>query len=186
MTTKGHRTLDTMAKTSGEGALSMALLGMVIAVDFDGTCVTHEYPKIGRHVGAPRVLHRIVKEGGHLILCTMRGGTHLRDAVRWFEKNGIPLLGIQRHPKQYTWTDSPKCYADLYIDDAALGCPLTPGLKGERPYVDWNAVEAILWSGRYALEPPTAPPRSAKLASSNRALKLWQLLASLVKWTKGG
>ena len=25
---------------------------MIIAIDFDGTCVTHEYPKIGKDIGA--------------------------------------------------------------------------------------------------------------------------------------
>jgi len=118
---------------------------LLVAVDFDGTCVTHEYPKVGRHIGAPRVLHRIVKEGGLIILWTMRSGQHLQDAVKWFEEQGIPLYGIQRNPTQDAWTDSPKCYAKIYIDDAALGCPLKPGLKGERPYVDWDAVEALLW-----------------------------------------
>lgn len=29
---------------------------MIIAVDFDGTCVTHEYPKVGREIGAVGVL----------------------------------------------------------------------------------------------------------------------------------
>jgi hypothetical protein len=123
-----------------------SLNGVVIAVDFDGTCVAHEYPKIGRHIGAPRVLHRIVKEGGKLILWTMRTGKPLEEAVAWFEEHGIPLFGIQRNPTQDEWTDSPKAYANIYIDDVALGCPLKQGLTGERPFVDWNAVEALLWS----------------------------------------
>lgn len=25
---------------------------MIIAVDFDGTCVTHEFPKVGKDIGA--------------------------------------------------------------------------------------------------------------------------------------
>jgi hypothetical protein len=29
---------------------------VIIAVDFDGTCVTHEYPKVGRDIGAVPVL----------------------------------------------------------------------------------------------------------------------------------
>jgi len=130
---------------SPEGLSSSALLGLVVAVDFDGTCVTHEYPKVGRHIGAPRVLHRLVKEGAQLILWTMRSGEKLQDAVDWFASNGIPLFGIQRNPTQDSWTDSPKAYAKLYIDDAALGCPLKAGLTGERPFVDWNAVEAMIW-----------------------------------------
>lgn len=34
---------------------------MVIAVDFDGTCVTHEFPKIGKDIGAIPVLRELVE-----------------------------------------------------------------------------------------------------------------------------
>ena len=34
-------------------------------------------------------------------------------------------------------------YADIYIDDAALGVPLIRE-EGKRPYVDWKTVEALL------------------------------------------
>lgn len=119
--------------------------GDPIAVDFDGTCVTHEYPKIGRFIGAQKVLSRIVREGGKLILWTMRDGDRLKDAVNWFEENKIPLYGIQRNPDQDTWTSSPKAYAKIFIDDAALGCPMLLGFKDERPFVDWQAVELLLF-----------------------------------------
>lgn len=119
--------------------------GDPIAVDFDGTCVTHEYPDVGRFVGAQRVLQRIVKNGGRLILWTMRSGKQLEDAVNWFIENNIPLYGVQKNPTQDGWTQSPKAYAKIYIDDAALGCPLKSGLKGERPYVDWTVVELLLF-----------------------------------------
>lgn len=119
--------------------------GDPIAVDFDGTCVAHEYPKVGRFIGAQKVLNRIVEEGGKLILWTMRSGKELQDAVNWFAENGIPLYGIQRNPTQDSWTDSPKAYAKIYIDDAALGCPLTKGLTDERPFVDWVMVEMLLF-----------------------------------------
>lgn len=36
---------------------------MIIAVDFDGTCVTHEYPKVGQDVGAVPVLKMIISMG---------------------------------------------------------------------------------------------------------------------------
>ena len=45
---------------------------MVIAVDFDGTCVTHAFPKIGEDIGAVPVLKRLVKAGHKIILYTMR------------------------------------------------------------------------------------------------------------------
>lgn len=110
-------------------------------MDFDGTCVTHEFPNVGREIGAAAVLKRLVASGAKLVLWTMRSEKPLTDAVRWFEQHEIPLWGIQRNPDQDKWSSSPKAYAHVYIDDAALGCPLKEGLEGERPYVDWEAVE---------------------------------------------
>jgi len=117
----------------------------IIAIDFDGTCVTHEYPKVGRFIGAQKVLKRLVDEGAKLIIWTMRSNNHLTDAVNWFNEHQIPLLGINENPEQKTWTTSPKAYAHIYIDDAALGIPLVQGLNGERPYVDWDKVEELLF-----------------------------------------
>lgn len=114
---------------------------LTICVDFDGTCVKHKYPAIGEDIGAAPVLKRLVDEGAKLILWTMRGGTDLRDAKEWFAVNNIPLYGIQINPSQKYWTDSPKAYANIYIDDAALGAPLVSPNNGERPYIDWQKVE---------------------------------------------
>lgn len=115
-----------------------------IAVDFDGTCVMHEYPKVGADCpDAVRVLKKLVDNGDKLILYTMRSSQGLRDAINWFSDRGIYLHGIQKDPGQHEWTRSNKCYAQIYIDDAALGCPLVHP-KGKRPYVDWNEVERLL------------------------------------------
>ena len=43
-----------------------------IVVDFDGTCVTHEFPKVGLDIGAVPVLKKLVAVGHRLILFTMR------------------------------------------------------------------------------------------------------------------
>ena len=121
---------------------------MIIAVDFDGTCVTHEYPNVGRDIGAAPVLAKLVAKGHQLILWTMRSGPELADAERWFADRGIPLLGVNENPSQKEWTGSPKAYAQLYIDDAAFGAPLTrhPGdwASEERPYINWDVVEKAL------------------------------------------
>jgi hypothetical protein len=59
-------------------------------------------------------------------------------------QHGIPLMGVNENPSQKSWTSSPKAYAQLYIDDAALGTPLVyPESSSERPYVDWAAIENI-------------------------------------------
>ena len=114
---------------------------MYIAVDFDGTCVTHDYPRIGKEIGATKVLKRLVKAGHKLILNTMRSGKELQDAIHWFNKNEIELYGVNENPTQKRWTTSPKVYAHMYIDDAAFGCPLlnVPDFS-DRPFVDWDSV----------------------------------------------
>lgn len=119
---------------------------MTIAIDFDGTCVMHEYPKIGKeNEGCVDVLKELVREGHKLILYTMRSGKTLKQAVDWFKERGIPLWGINENPTQSAWTVSPKIYANMYIDDAACGCPLIyDKSKSGRPFVDWNAVKIIL------------------------------------------
>ncbi len=134
---------------------------MIIGIDFDGTCTTHEFPNIGKDIGAIPILKKLVENGHQLILFTMRSnienpqstdpniinkkGDYLDDAVNWFKKNDIPLYGIQTNPTQNTWTTSPKAYCQLYIDDAGLGCPLLfDDKKSERPFVNWKAVEKYL------------------------------------------
>lgn len=114
---------------------------MIIAIDFDGTCVTHEYPKIGKDIGAVPILKKLVEKGHKLILFTMRSGKLLDEAVKWFEENDIELYGVNENPTQKEWTNSPKAYAQLYIDDAALGCPIKRDKNGSRAYVDWEIIE---------------------------------------------
>lgn len=115
---------------------------MLVAVDFDGTCVTHDYPNIGKDIGAVPVLKKIVESGHKLILLTMRHGKYLDEAVKWFEDNDIYLYGINENPQQKEWTESPKVYANIYIDDAGLGIPLLydNGLS-LRPFVNWVEIE---------------------------------------------
>jgi hypothetical protein len=66
--------------------------------------------------------------------------------------HNIPLYGIQSNPTQKQWTDSPKAYAHLYIDDSALGIPLKYESGESRPYVDWEEVEKLLIEARYIIE----------------------------------
>ena len=122
---------------------------LYIGIDFDGTCVTHEYPKVGKDIGAVPVLKKLTDSGHLLILNTMRSGKELDDAAQWFIDNDIPLYGVNENPSQKSWTLSPKVYAHLYIDDAALGCPtkFDPAVS-DRPFVDWEVVDTYLGSRR--------------------------------------
>ena len=118
---------------------------MVIAIDFDGTCVTNDYPYIGKGIGAVPVLKKIVDKGHRIILYTMRDNERLKDAEHWYESNNIPLWGVNNNPEQKKWSSSPKIYAHLYIDDAALGVPLKMNKKiSDTYFVDWEKVENFL------------------------------------------
>lgn len=127
---------------------------MIIAIDFDGTCVTHAYPKVGKDIGAVPVLKKLAAKGHKLMLWTMRGNKPtsqnvdtLADAVKWFSDNDIPLWGVNENPEQKItgWTNSNKQHAEMYIDDAALGAPLVLDLKkSPRPFIDWVQVEEQL------------------------------------------
>jgi hypothetical protein len=136
---------------------------VIIAVDFDGTLVEHEFPAIGPVAeGAFDWLRRWQELGARLILWTMRSdgrkpdGTPenkavLTDAVDFCRKQGVEFWAVNKNPEQHDWTQSPKAYAHIYVDDAAVGCPLKPGSTlTSRPVVDWSIVgpmvEAKLWA----------------------------------------
>lgn len=121
---------------------------MVISVDFDGTCVTHDFPQTGKNIGADVVL-KVLTDNGHKIICTtMRSYEHvysfgvetIEEVKKWFKINGIELYAINNNPDQ-NWSKSRKIYANLYIDDQALGCPLiTNKMYSNRSFVDWYKV----------------------------------------------
>lgn len=119
---------------------------MYICVDFDGTLVDHQYPAIGQPVpDAIKWLRRLRMQGARLILFTMRSnsekdGPLLQEAVEYLKSNKVFLYGVNRNPDQDSWTSSPKAYGHVYVDDAAVGCPLVHPKGFERPCVDWKKV----------------------------------------------
>lgn len=122
---------------------------MIIAIDFDGTIVDHQFPDIGPEVpGAFMWLREFQQAGAQLMLWTMRsdgredGTNTLADAVNFCRANGVEFWGVNENPQQKGWTGSPKQYAHLYIDDAAFGCPMRdhPSATSRRPVVDWEKV----------------------------------------------
>lgn len=122
-----------------------------IGVDFDGTCVDHKYPLIGDPVDeAIEVIHELMEAGHKIILYTMRSGERLVQAVEYLEESGVVLFAVNNNPTQIAWTASPKIYCHVYIDDAALGCPLDePKTPQGRPTVDWYEVRDILTEQGY-------------------------------------
>lgn len=118
---------------------------MIIAIDFDGVCVSNEFPDMGYDIGAVTVLQELTAKGYKLILCTMRYGENLKEAEMWFQAYGIPLYAINRNPMQWKISKSPKIFADLYIDDRALGCPLKTDITiSKKPFIDWTKARELL------------------------------------------
>ncbi len=95
-----------------------------IAVDFDGTIVEHEYPKIGKEkLFAFQTLKQLDKKGARLILWTFRTGKELDEAVEYCRKNGIEFYAVNcNYPGEiFDESISRKIDADIYIDDKNIG-----------------------------------------------------------------
>lgn len=139
---------------------------MVIAVDFDGTIVEHEYPKIGEEIPfATETLRMLINDHHKLILWSVREGKLLDEAVEWCRERGVEFYAINRdYPEETTQNNnhfSRKLKADLFIDDRNLG-----GLP------DWGMIyrmvrEHLTWadlmrSARSGLNSQDAPKRKNK------------------------
>ena len=99
---------------------------MTIAVDFDGTIVTHEYPKIGKErTFATDTLKHLIKDGHKLVLWTVREGDLLDEAVNWCRERGVEFYAINRdYPEEERENNnhfSRKLKVDLWIDDRNIG-----------------------------------------------------------------
>lgn len=112
-----------------------------IAIDFDGTIAKHEYPGIGEPVpGAFEWLRKFEEAGAKLILYTMRAdNTYLAEAVAFCKEHGIKFWGLNTNPTQLEWTNSPKCWANIFIDDHGVCVPLVDD-GHYRKFVDWSTV----------------------------------------------
>lgn len=118
---------------------------IIFGIDFDGTIVEHEYPNIGPAVShAIDTMKELQQKGHKLILWTMRSDEYLGEAVKYVEKQGITLFGVNTNHEQKEWTNSPKAYCQMYIDDVVLGCSLIQCGVAKRPFVDWKNVRELL------------------------------------------
>jgi len=121
---------------------------MIIAVDFDGTIVTHEYPRIGREIPfAIDTLKRLQKDfQAILVLWTVREGKELTEAVEYCRERGLEFYAANaNYPEESEKDNQPrKLKADLFIDDRNLG-----GLP------DWGVIYQMIASGDYFKPAPT-------------------------------
>ena len=95
-----------------------------IAIDFDGTIVEDEYPKIGRPIiFAFETMKQLQKEGNKIILWTYREGRSLEEAVEFCKKNGVEFYAVNKnYPDEELNADTRrKLNADIFIDDRNVG-----------------------------------------------------------------
>ena len=111
---------------------------MIIAVDFDGTIVEHEYPKIGKEkIFATETLRQLINGGHRLIPWTVREGELLDEAVEWCRQRGVEFYAVNKDfPEENISKNeqfSRKIKADVWIDDLNVG-----GLP------DWGTIYRII------------------------------------------
>jgi hydroxymethylpyrimidine pyrophosphatase-like HAD family hydrolase len=98
----------------------------VLAVDFDGTIVDHEYPNIGKlKPYAKEIINKLYKEGHTIIIWTCRSNAHkdfddLNDMYYFLKSNKIKFHKINKNANCVKFGCFPKIYADYYIDDRNL------------------------------------------------------------------
>lgn len=95
----------------------------IIAVDFDGTLCSDQYPDIGQpNQGLIHYLKDQKKNGSKLILWTCRCSDPLAKAVDWCIMQGLEFDAINENVPEIIelyGSNSRKIYADLYFDDKA-------------------------------------------------------------------
>ncbi len=111
---------------------------MTIAVDFDGTIVRHEYPRIGKEMPfATKTLKMLMAEGHRLILWSVREGHLLDEAVEWCKERGVEFYAVNKDYPEETFDGnssfSRKLKVDIWIDDRNVG-----GLP------DWGTIYRII------------------------------------------
>lgn len=99
---------------------------MTIAVDFDGTIVTHKYPNIGEEIPFAVDTLKMLRNDGHkLILWSVREGELLDAAVQWCRDRGLEFYAVNRDYPEETTDNNPyfsrKLKVDMFIDDRNLG-----------------------------------------------------------------
>ena len=115
--------------SKSDDVLQEAAPEMIIAVDFDGTCVKDKFPDVGPSMpGAVQTLHALINRGHKIILWTCRENIdedkqYLDHAVEWFEENNIELYGVNETPLEDDFRSSGgrKVFAHIYIDDRSFG-----------------------------------------------------------------
>ena len=116
--------------------MNLSIENSIIAVDFDGTIVTHRFPEIGAEIPfAIETLKALQRKGFRLILWTFRSGKSLEEAVAYCQERGVVFYAVNKNYPEEIFDDgiSRKIKADIYIDDRNI-CGLP----------QWGAIHQML------------------------------------------
>jgi hypothetical protein len=129
-----------------------------IYLDFDGTCVEHVYPEIGRcNFGCIEVIDKLQKAGHTIILNTYRSELDqmaFKTAIEWFDKaymftkvrdldfdlQPIEYLTSKMDPVPWNWEFFKK-EGIIMIDDYSNGIPLKNAVMSNGRMVDWDLLD---------------------------------------------
>lgn len=141
---------------------------MTIAVDFDGTIVSHEYPKIGKEIPfAAQTLKMLINDGHKLILWTVREGKLLDEAIQWCHEHGIDFYAVNKdYPEEEKENNnhfSRKLKVDMWIDDRNVG-----GLP------DWGTIYRLISEGK-TLQELLLSENDSSYTPQKSKRKWWQL-----------
>jgi len=143
---------------------------MTVLLDYDGTCVEHVWPGIGRcNFGCIEVIDKLQRSGHDIVLNTMRcefGDDSLEKALAWFDQawahlnpsnrfvmHGADAVGFDLAPIQSTATKLQPPAWDLdqylkdqviFIDDQSRGVPLKRAVMIPGLMVDWDEIDRQL------------------------------------------
>lgn len=144
---------------------------MTIAVDFDGTIVSHAYPRIGEELPfAIDTLKMLQRDGHQLILWSCRRGELLDEAMEWCKERGLEFYASNKDYPEETPDNNPeysrKLKVDLFIDDRGVG-----GLP------DWGTIYQMISRRRtwYDLLQEAEGRRTFHSAAEQPKRKWWQL-----------
>jgi hypothetical protein len=135
---------------------------MKIYLDFDGTVVEHNYPKMGRcNFGSIEIIKKLQDAGHEIILNTYRADCNngtLEEALRLLNENYWMVLKDRRnnqdfemlpitkhckekiHPDAFDWKQI-KETGVMFIDDQATNTPLKKAVMCNNMMVDWDELD---------------------------------------------
>lgn len=123
---------------------------MIIYLDFDGTCVEHEFPNIGReNFGCIPVIKKLINAGHTIILNTYRietGDGHAQMAIDWLmyrldDDYPFPAVCSKKNPPPlWDWNRISENHV-MFIDDQASRMPLKSAVMTNGKMVDWDYLD---------------------------------------------